>query len=48
MHIYGYSVGLGGGEGGPPGRNMRDHSEAAALVRRRLPDYEVTFSADGY
>ena len=48
VHIYGYSVGLGGGEGGPPGRNMRDHSEAAALVRRRLPDYEVTFSADGY
>lgn len=48
VHIYGYSVGLGGDEGGPPGRGMRDHSEAAALVRRRLESYTVTYSADGY
>lgn len=48
VHIYGYSVGLGGDEGGPPGRGMRDHSEAAALVRRRLQSYTVTYSADGY
>ena len=48
VHIYGFSVGLGGDEGGPPGRGMPDHSQAAALVRERLPDYDVTFSADGY
>ena len=33
VHIYGFSVGLGGDEGGPPGRGMPDHSQAAALVR---------------
>lgn len=48
VHIYGYSVGFGGAEGGPPGRGMKDHSEAAALVREALPDYEVTFSSEGY
>lgn len=48
VHIYGYSVGFGGGEGGPPGRGMADHSQVAALARQALPDYEVTFSADGY
>jgi len=29
VHVYGYSVGLGGDEGGPPGRGMPDHSQAA-------------------
>ena len=48
VHIYGYSVGFGGGEGGPLGRGMRDHSQVAALAREALPGYEVTFSPDGY
>eukprot|EP01065_Artemidia_motanka_P047726 TRINITY_DN7535_c4_g1_i2.p1 TRINITY_DN7535_c4_g1~~TRINITY_DN7535_c4_g1_i2.p1 ORF type:complete len:373 (+),score=121.64 TRINITY_DN7535_c4_g1_i2:48-1121(+) len=48
VFIYGFSVGFGGGEGGPPGAGMRDHSETAALVRQRYPGYDVTFSADGY
>ena len=29
VHVFGYSVGLGGDEGGPPGRGMPDHSQAA-------------------
>lgn len=48
VHVYGYSVGFGGDEGGPPGRGMRDHSEAAELIRQALPEHDVTFSADGY
>lgn len=48
VEIYGYSVGFGGSEGGPPGRGMKDHSEAAALVREAMPGYKVSFSSDGY
>lgn len=48
VHVYGFSVGLGGEEGGPPGHGMRDHSQAAALIREVRPDYTTTFSADGY
>ena len=48
IHIYGYSVGFGGSEGGPPGRGMGDHSQVAALARETFPEYEVSFSADGY
>ena len=48
VHIYGYSVGFGGGEGGPPGRGMRDHAEVAALVQERYAGYAVTFAPDGY
>ena len=48
VEIYGYSVGFGGGEGGPPGRGMRDHSEVAALVQQALPGYDVSHSASGY
>ena len=48
VEIYGFSVGFGGGEGGPPGRGMRDHSEVAALVTAALPTHTVTYSADGY
>jgi len=48
VHIYGYSVGFGGAEGGPPGHAMVDHSEVAAIVRQTLPDYTVTFSPEGY
>ena len=36
VRIYGYSVGFGGAEGGPPGRGMRDHSEVAALIQKAL------------
>eukprot|EP01062_Namystynia_karyoxenos_P003711 TRINITY_DN11318_c0_g1_i2.p1 TRINITY_DN11318_c0_g1~~TRINITY_DN11318_c0_g1_i2.p1 ORF type:complete len:393 (+),score=91.93 TRINITY_DN11318_c0_g1_i2:85-1179(+) len=46
--IYGYSVGYGGDDGGPPGHGMADHSEVAALLRERYPDYDVSFSAEGY
>ena len=48
VEIYGYSVGFGGGEGGPPGRGMDDHSQTAALVRELLPSHSVTFSPHGY
>ena len=48
VHVYGYSVGFGGGEGGPPGAGMRDHAEVAALIRQALPGYAVTFDAGGY
>ena len=48
VHIYGYSVGFGGSEGGPPGHGMRDHAETAALVEELLPGHTVTFSALGY
>ena len=47
-HVYGFSVGLGGDEGGPPGRGMPDHAQAAALVRLGLPGHVVTFAATGY
>ena len=48
VHIYGYSVGFGGAEGGPPGHGMSDHSEVADLVREALPSHTVTWSPDGY
>ena len=48
VSIYGFSVGFGGSEGGPPGRGMADHSQAAELVRQLLPSYTVNFSAEGY
>ena len=48
MHIYGYSVGFGGAEGGPPGRGMRDHAAVAELVAQALPSHSVTHSPDGY
>ena len=48
VHIFGYSVGLGGADGGPPGHGMRDHSEVAALVQRAMPGYTVTFDCHGY
>jgi len=48
VEMYGFSVGFGGSEGGPPGHGMRDHSETAALVRQALPSHAVTFSSAGY
>ena len=48
IHIYGFSVGFGGDEGGPPGTGMSDHVEVARLVALRYPDAAVTFSPDGY
>jgi len=48
VHIYGYSVGFGGAEGGPPGRGMRDHAAVAELVAQALPSHSVTHSSDGY
>ncbi len=48
VHIYGYSVGFGGAEGGPPGHGMQDHAEVAALVRRAMPAYTVTYDSAGY
>ena len=48
VRIYGYSVGFGGAEGGPPGRGMRDHSEVAALIQKALPAYTVTYDSFGY
>ena len=48
IFIYGYSVGFGGSEGGPPGRGMSDHAAVARLVRRRYPSVTVTHSPDGY
>ena len=47
VHIYGFSVGFGGADGGPPGRGMKDHAETSKLVRQMLPKHTVTFSADG-
>jgi len=48
IHLYGYSVGFGGAEGGPPGRGMRDHAEVAHLIERSLPAYSVTWDRNGY
>jgi len=48
VHVYGYSVGLGGEEGGPPGHGMRDHAEVAELIRRRYPAMTTTWAAEGY
>mgnify|MGYP006148057571 CR=1 FL=1 len=48
ISIYGHSVGFGGADGGPPGHGMRDHAEVAALVRRALPEYAVSWDPDGY
>lgn len=48
VEIYGFSMGFGGDEGGPPGRGMRDHAEVAELVREALPTHTVSHSPDGY
>ena len=48
VHVYGYSKGFGGSEGGPPGREMSDHLEVVALIQRRYPEYAVTQSPEGY
>ena len=34
IHIYGYSVGFGGADGGPPGAGMQDHSEVTPSLAR--------------
>jgi len=48
VKIYGYSVGFGGDEGGPPGAQMKDHSQVAELVLERYPDHDITYDRHGY
>ena len=45
VHVFGYSVGLGGDEGGPPGRGMPDHSQAATTYYGcTMATYSLTHS----